>query len=43
MGEVVTDVQLPDWAETAEIFVLKMRKALEKSPIECWIDLVFGC
>jgi hypothetical protein len=43
MGEPVQNVQLPDWAETPQVFCLQLKKALEKAPVQCWIDLVFGC
>ncbi|XP_066429755.1 lipopolysaccharide-responsive and beige-like anchor protein isoform X2 [Eleutherodactylus coqui] len=45
-GTVVSDVELPPWAKTAEEFVRISRLALESEFVSCqlhqWIDLIFG-
>uniref|UniRef100_A0A8C8VDW1 Lipopolysaccharide-responsive and beige-like anchor protein n=1 Tax=Pelusios castaneus TaxID=367368 RepID=A0A8C8VDW1_9SAUR len=45
-GTVVSDVELPLWAKTAEEFVRINRLALESEFVSCqlhqWIDLIFG-
>ncbi|CAN2388788.1 neurobeachin [Pristimantis euphronides] len=45
-GTVVSDVELPPWAKTAEEFVRINRLALESEFVSCqlhqWIDLIFG-
>ncbi|MFT7815131.1 lipopolysaccharide-responsive and beige-like anchor protein [Arapaima gigas] len=45
-GTVVSDVELPPWAKTAEEFVRINRMALESelvsSQLHLWIDLIFG-
>ncbi|XP_061093012.1 neurobeachin-like protein 2 isoform X2 [Conger conger] len=44
--ESVTDVVLPQWAESREDFIRKHRKALESEHVSShlheWIDLIFG-
>lgn len=46
MGDQVGDVSLPDWAESPQDLVLKLRMALESNSVTMalpkWIDLVFG-
>ena len=46
MGDQVADVSLPDWAESPQDLVLKLRMALESNSVTMalpkWIDLVFG-
>lgn len=46
LGEKVNDVVLPNWAESAQDFIMKMRQALEsehvKRNLHSWIDLIFG-
>ena len=45
-GEVISDVELPKWAKTAEEFVKIHREALESDYVSEhlheWIDLIFG-
>ncbi|XP_036439728.1 lipopolysaccharide-responsive and beige-like anchor protein isoform X2 [Colossoma macropomum] len=45
-GTVVSDVELPPWAKSAEEFVRINRLALESEFVSCqlhqWIDLIFG-
>ncbi|XP_075054984.1 lipopolysaccharide-responsive and beige-like anchor protein [Mixophyes fleayi] len=45
-GTVVSDVELPPWAKSAEDFVRINRLALESEFVSCqlhqWIDLIFG-
>ncbi|XP_017304778.1 protein FAN-like, partial [Diaphorina citri] len=45
-GTKVGGVQLPPWAECPEIFVTKLREALESDivsrQLHLWIDLIFG-
>lgn len=45
-GSVVSDVELPKWAQNAEHFVQVMRNALESDYVSKnlnnWIDLIFG-
>lgn len=45
-GTKVGGVQLPPWAESPEIFVSKLREALESDivsrQLHLWIDLIFG-
>ena len=44
--QVVSNVQLPPWADSAEDFIAKNRAALESDYVSDnlhhWIDLVFG-
>lgn len=45
-GESINDVELPDWAKSAEDFVRINREALESDYVSEhlheWIDLIFG-
>lgn len=45
-GTKVGNVQLPQWAENSEVFVRKLREALESDivsrQLHLWIDLIFG-
>lgn len=45
-GGLVSDIELPPWAKTAEEFVRINRMALESEFVSCqlnqWIDLIFG-
>ena len=42
----ISNVELPNWAKTAEEFIIRHREALEcdyvSSHLHEWIDLIFG-
>lgn len=46
-GQLVGDVVLPPWADSAADFIWKHRQALESEHVQrhlhLWIDLIFGC
>ena len=45
-GELIDDIILPKWANSAEDFLLKMRAGFESDYVSAhlhdWIDLIFG-
>ena len=45
-GELIDDIILPKWANSAEDFLLKMRAGFESDYVSAhlhdWVDLIFG-